>query len=772
VTIKGTISRIQYHNQANGYTVAIIELAPDEYKIVREKSRLIGNHITVVGVFDRAVFPEEEYQFEGNFVNSPRYGMQFQFTSFSRLEQTNEQGVINYLSSELFPGIGLLTAKSLVEALGVKVVEKIQEDETVLDALKLSKAQKRSLIEGIKNNANTQAMMLFLMNNGITIDMAHKIIAILGSNALEKIKAMPYCLMQAVPRFGFNKNDAFALRIGVEKTAPVRIKAVIQYVLNEWIFNSGNSYIETQELFRLVNKYLNGELEYNLYRQMIDELSKEGSIIYHRNNLIFDAQLYQQEITLAKQVAMRIKNEQQLIESFDSAQIKRYLDNFESESGINFDNDQRTAIIHALSEPISIITGGPGTGKTTIVRAIIYLYLKLQNNNTTWLDQIALVAPTGRAAKRLKETTGIDAQTIHKFLGYQGDNHFTRGPDNPTHQQLIIVDEASMMDLPIAYRLFVSLDERARVIIVGDVDQLPAVGPGQVLKDLIDTKEITTVRLRTIHRQAEGSNIILFAHALNDGRLVENILEPKVDRVFWECEEVLATQEIIKQVELAKSKGLDIIRDIQVLIPMYRGEVGINAINDQIQALVNPLAHGSKEEIKYNGQIFRVNDKVIQLVNRSEKNVMNGDIGIIMNYLYKDKAINGVNVLFDTGFVEYTWEEMEDLKLAYAISVHKSQGSEFDTVIVPFVTEHRFMLRRKLIYTAVTRAKKHLVMLGNLQRLYYGINRIEDPRQTILAQKIVEAIQNKKILIDDAQSAFSTLGEKSFGNNNPYDFEP
>ena len=476
-------------------------------------------------------------------------------------------------------------------------------------------------------------------------------------------------------------------------------------------------------------------------------LEQEKRIFIDQNQNIFDYANYLAEVDLAIELSSLLKNErngEEGIPQYDQAEINKIFEKIKDESYIEFSPEQEEAIKMAFTEPIVIITGGPGTGKTTIVHAILKMYLKLNQDNSTLAEAIALLAPTGRAAKRLKESTNMPASTIHKFLGYQGENYFQYSKTNRTNARLIIVDEASMMDLPLASRLITSMHKSARIIIVGDVDQLPSVGPGQVLKDLIDSKEIKTIRLNKIHRQAADSSIIKLAHNVNEGILPENLLEKLKDRNFIVTSNDALPSMVVDLYKKAIEKGKS-IKDTQVLIPMYKGEAGINEINNRIQEAVNPL--NDQEELKHLNRIFRLQDKVIQLVNRAEKGVMNGDIGYVSGFIRKNDKISGIEVNFDLHVVSYEIEELDDLTLAYAISIHKSQGSEFELVIMPFTSQYYVMLKRKLIYTGITRAKKTLLLIGDPQAMSFGIRRIEIERKTILKEELkkylyVESISN------------------------------
>lgn len=739
-TLDGVISRINYYNPENGYTVAILELDYKNKNIAIKKSKIIGNTIAIVGFFERKPSEQEEYTFEGDFVRDKNYGLQFKFTKFIRKTVKNEQGIISYLSSSLFPGIGPKIAKIIIETLGVNCLSKIKEDSKVLDKVNITDKQKSVIITGLLSDEANQEAILYFLDNGITMDMAHKIIALFGDMAKEIVKENPYILMEKIDRFGFKKNDAFALKIGIPENSIIRLKALFTYVLNEALYSIGNSYISKGDLYDYTVRYLEKDVDSDVFEQVLRILVEDKKIYIDDNKNIYDYKMYVQELELAFTLSKMLNgtNEVKPLE-YSEEDINKYYLKIKNNSHIEYSLEQEQAILSAFTEPIVIITGGPGTGKTTIVKAILEMYFKLNKDNTNLAEYIALLAPTGKAAKRLKESCNMPTSTIHKFLGYQGSNIFTYSKYNKTDAKLIIVDEASMMDLPLASRLLTSMQDDARIIIVGDVDQLPSVGPGQVLKDLIDSKEIKTIRLTKIHRQAEDSNIIKLAHNINEGILPETLLEKLPDRVFISTDNEYIASMLTNATSKYIERGYDIKKDIQILIPMYKGDCGINEINARIQDIVNPPGEDVLE-VKHYGRIFRENDKVIQLVNRAEKGIMNGDVGYIESFIMKNLKVNGLRVSFDSNIIEYNLDELEDLSLAYAISVHKAQGGEFDIVIMPMTNKHFIMLKRKLIYTAVTRAKKSLILIGDVKAMQQGIRKIETNRKTILKEKLIEYV--------------------------------
>lgn len=771
--VRGTITRVTYYNTTNGYSVLMIKLDEEDYKIKRTKSHLIGNQLVVVGSLDRKPIENEEYIFFGEFVKDINYGLQFKFDSFSRCELYTEESVINYLSSPIFPNIGIKTAKTIVNKLGVDAINIIANNKDALNGLGISAKNQDTIFTAILDNRINEQIIMFFLSHGIRIDLCHKIAAIFGPSAIEIIKEEPYLLMKRLDHFGFIKNDNFALSLGLEPKSPKRLSAIIKYILNTTIYNTGNSFVSKATLLKEANNYLKEhQMTKDEYTSILEQLTIKKEIFINASGEVFDFDLYQKENDLAYEIAAKLKYTPCFSDKFTDDKIDKAFQKITKSSNITLNDEQLTAVNSAFKEPMIIITGGPGTGKTTIIRNIINLYIELLSNkktNTTAATSIALLAPTGRAAKRLSEVCGINASTIHKYLGYTGDGHFSYDKDNKTTESLIIVDESSMMDLPLAYQLFTSIPQNSRVIIVGDVDQLPSVGPGQILKDLIDSKEITTIRLKKIHRQSEGSKIIEFAHDANNGIVSDNILTKFKDRTFIPTDSEHLSKMIVELVERLVKKGKDILKDIQVLIPMYRCKSGINEINDLVQQAINPKKD-DEDELVAGGITYRINDKVIQLVNRTEKNIMNGDIGYVKGFSYLDGEINSMSVAFDFGVVDYALNEIDDLKLAYAISIHKAQGSEFDTVIMPLSYSYYVLFKRKLIYTAITRSKNHLILLGDINVFKNGISQIEANRSTILLSRIKENLDTKETIIDDDSSAFSTLGEYELNDLSPYDF--
>ncbi len=775
--VEGTITRINYYNKVNGYGVVIISLKDEDYKIKRTKNHLIGKQLTITSSFDRQPLVDEEYSFEGNFIKDPNYGLQFKATSFTRKDIYSTEGVINYLSSPIFKNIGIKTAKIIVNALGVDAIDKIAKDKTVLEGLGINAKNIDTIYYAVLDNRINEQIIMFFLNNGLSIDLCHKIIAIFGATAIETVKEQPYILMEKLDHFGFLKNDKFALKMGIEPNSSIRLNALLLYILKELIYNKGDSFVDTHELHKQMNHYLTTTNEFDLtfenYQDILNNLAENNKVFLTTDGRVFDYDLHLKEINLAQIIADKLNSTSCFSELFTDEAINKAYQKIQKKLQFKLNSDQENAVINAFKEPFVIITGGPGTGKTTIIKTIVNLYTEIlsqgKSDNSTIVDSIALLAPTGRAAKRLKEVTLVNASTIHKYLGYTGDGHYAYDEENKTSEKLLIVDESSMLDLPLAYQLFSSIGSDTRCVIVGDVDQLPSVGPGQVLKDLIDSKEITTIRLTKIHRQDEGSKIIELAHDANEGLVSENIMERFNDRYLIPTDNEHLLGMVVDLVKLALSKGKN-IRDIQILAPMYRCNLGINEINDRVQNVINPKKE-NEDELVYGGSTFRLDDKVIQLVNRSEKKIMNGDIGYVHSFLYQDGEITGMSVSFDFGIIDYTLIELEDLKLAYAISIHKAQGSEFDIVIMPLTTYYQFMFKRKLIYTGLTRAKKLLILIGDINAYRRGITRIEQNRQTILREKIKEFLnkKNQSIKIDDKKSAFSDLGEYEL-ELTPFDF--
>lgn len=757
----GTVEGITYFNEENGYGVVKIKLDYRDHTIAKHKSKLFSNELIVTGYFSARPSLREEYDFTGEFTQT-KFGLQFKADTYQKRDPKSEAGVVSYLSSDFFQGVGKKSAQKVYETLGEDCIQKIYEDPSVLDAVKLTDKQKHSIASTIQEQRKDSDDLMFLLGLGISMHFGLKIQKTLGKKAGEIIRNNPYRLIDLVDGINFIRADKIALNLGIDPLGVIRIKAIILFFLKDKITQSGDCYVELYELKSFIYEHLarsNLELEDRVFQEALDSLLDQKRITIENKIYVYDAYLYKAEVQTAKYLYDFVHSANE--SKYEKEKVLEIISNIANNENISYAPKQEEAIVKAIMEPVVIITGGPGTGKSTIIKAIIESLTRLETEE--YRKGIALLAPTGRAAKRLKEITGHSAQTIHKFLGFEGHGIYKYGPEEQVFANVVIVDEVSMVDILLITRLFGATPKGTKIILVGDQDQLPSVGPGQVLNDLIRSKELISVALDQIHRQAENSTIIELAHSVNQGFLPETILEKTNDRSFLVRHDSYIASEITRIVKQGIDTGMDLIKDIQVLLPLYKGDVGINYINYQLQEKFNPNVFD--RQITHLGRNFRTNDKVIQLVNRSDKQVMNGDIGFVKDLDEQNGKFVGLYVEFDMGEVYYTINELEDLSHAYAISIHKAQGSEFDLVILPFSYKHYIMLKRKLIYTAITRAKKYLIMLGNIDAMKKGISEIELDRKSMLKERIQEVFTSGTI-----QDVALKNDEINNEEVSPYDF--
>jgi len=786
--IKGRHLVTIFHNEQNLYSVIRIRVDETNHDY-DDKEAVITGYLPKMN-------EEETYTFYGDFKEHPRFGLQLQATSFRKEMPQTKQGIIAYLSSNLFKGIGEKTAENIVETLGEEAISKIMNQPSILDTVpKLASDKAKVLYDTLMKNEGLEQAMVSLNQFGFGPQLSMKIYQVYKENTIETVQTNPYKLVEDIEGIGFGKADDLGAQIGIIGNHPDRLKAGCLYILELSSNQEGHVYLHAEHLLEKVKTLLEEnqkeEIEFSQIADQIIQLEEEGKIIVE-NKKIYLPSLFFSEKGLVRNIK-RVMEQSEYKDQFPESEFLLALGNLEDRIGVQYAPSQREAIQTALMSPMLILTGGPGTGKTTVIKGIVELYGELHGCSLDPKDYkndepypFILAAPTGRAAKRMAESTGLPAVTIHRLLGWNGTGTFERDEDHPLEGKILIVDETSMVDIWLAHQLFKALPEHIQVIIVGDEDQLPSVGPGQVLKDLLDSACIPTVKLKDIYRQAEGSSIIELAHEMKKGQLPANLLTPQGDRSFIKCSSNQIPQAIEKIVLNAKNKGFAPM-DIQVLAPMYRGPAGIDRLNAILQEILNPNPDGTRKELKFGEVTYRIGDKVLQLVNQPESNVFNGDMGEIVSIFYAKENTEKqdmVIVSFDGIEATYTRQDLNQITLAYCCSVHKSQGSEFPIVIMPIVKSYYRMLRRNLIYTGITRSKQFLILCGEIEAMELGVSRNDElNRQTTLKEKIKEMFADVYKPDDKAElsteNSFNLLYEGKINeidpmigmdNITPYDF--
>ena len=555
------------------------------------------------------------------------------------------------------------------------------------------------------------------------------------------IESNIYSILDNIEEIAFTKVDEIAIKEGINLDDKNRVKATIIYIMKNLIYSNGDTYLEYGDIIKNVELYLKTELNTSYFDDCLFELEKDNKIIKYNENYYLSS-IWKSEDYVANKIVKL-----SLMEPKNYPKLDNKLLNLEKELNIVYNDKQKEAIKKALTNSISIITGGPGTGKTTIIKAIVELYTELNKlSYENAMKEIALLAPTGRASKRMTESTNLQASTIHRFLKWNKEtNKFAVDEFNPDKSKFIIIDEMSMLDISLLDSLFKGLTNNIQVVLVGDYNQLPSVGPGQVLKDLIESEVIDTVHLDLLYRQDENSYINTLAIEIKNNDLAETFMETKSDYTFLECSSSMIKESLKKICKQIIDKGYD-YKKLQLMAPMYHGENGIDNLNKELQNIFNPSSN-EKDELVVGDVIFRENDKILQLVNMPEENVFNGDIGIIKRIVYSNiskSKKNEIHVDFDGNIVKYTPKDFNKFKHGYIISIHKSQGSEFDIVVLPVCNNYRRMLYRKLIYTAVTRAKRKLIIIGEPQAFVYAVNNDNEYiRKTSLLDRINNILYNK-----------------------------
>ncbi len=728
--IDGSIDRYLFFNEENSYSVIKIRISDtDEIELTHFEPTII-----VCGFFPK-LEKVTNYPFHGTLAHHNKYGIQYNAHSFESIMDNTYTGLVDYLSSDLFKGIGKKTAEKIVDKLGLSALDLIADDKNVLDEIpRINKQLKDSIHKQIVENRSLEATLVWLYGFEISPKMALKIYAVYGNQTIDTVKDNPYVLMETIEGIGFKRADEIGLKVGFAFDSPIRIQAVIYYLLNEYMNKYGDTFLDRDQLVEYTIRYLNNdefEIDPVLVNDRLDKLIEVGRII-QKDDVVSLSFLYNAE----KSIAMRIMKFQEEID-YHGKDIAIYISEFEKINSITYTKAQKTAIKTALQSQFSIITGGPGTGKTTVIKGIVDIY-SLLHDHPAKATNIALAAPTGKAAKRLSLATELEAKTIHKLLEYDFNGTFNIDEHNPLDQKLVIIDEASMMDCLLARRLLNGIKSNAQIVFVGDANQLPSVGPGEVLNDLITSGLFNVVELDVIHRQAENSQIITLAYDILNQEINRTLFDHHPDRDFIRIQEQFVADKIVSEVRRLVDMGYDLLEDIQILIPVYKGLVGIDRINEMVQNTFN--SQNKNFNIAYKDKTFFYNDKVMQLVNQPEDNVMNGDQGVVSGITEDDELL----VDFSGNTVKYGLKDLENLTLAYAVSIHKSQGSEYRCVILPMVKSYTIMLKRKLMYTAVTRAKEKLLIVGDFEAYKRGVLGVDTPRNTLLKEFLNEEINQKK----------------------------
>lgn len=752
----GTVDRIIFENSSNFFKILNLMIEDTD-------SDFDDFEIIITGTM-ADIMEGEDYTFWGQLSQHPKYGQQLQLSRYQRAKPSSS-GLIKYFSSDHFKGIGKKTAERIVSLYGDNTIDKILDDPSKLEDINgFSKANREAFVAKLRINYGTEQIIAALVELGLSNRIAFQIYDQYKEEAVERVRTNPYQLVEDIQGIGFKMSDKLAQEIGIADSAPERFRAALLHSLLEQSISQGDTYIEARDLLAYAIDLLEDsrQIECNP-AQVAQELSHliSDEKVYNAGTKIFDASLFTAEEGIKNQLQRLLDTpfEKQISQD----KIEKEVQAIEKEFAISYDQVQKDAIYQALTSKVFILTGGPGTGKTTVIRGILEAYARINDIDLNKKDlPIILAAPTGRAARRMNELTGLPSATIHRHLGLNGDNDY-QAMEDYLDCDLLVVDEFSMVDTWLANQLLGAISSNTQIIIVGDSDQLPSVGPGQVLADLLKITSLPQIALRKIFRQSADSTIVDLANQMRQGILPVDFRDKKADRSYFDAMPQHVPTMVTKIVASAVKSGIP-ADEIQILAPMYKGQAGINNLNQLMQELLNPLDNGT--EFVFNEIHFRKGDKVLHLVNDAQLNVFNGDIGYITDLIpakYTESKQDEIMMDFDGSEVTYPRNEWLKITLAYAMSIHKSQGSEFQVVILPITRQSGRMLQRNLIYTAVTRSKSKLILLGEHSAFDYAIKNEGDKRKTFLVQRFDQDLttdsSDQLAKIDTVENSSDSLGQ-------------
>ena len=728
IYIKGHYQRSIYQN-SNGYHIGLFKVRETNSP---ELTPFLDKTITFTGYFHE-LNDMDTYLFFGQMVEHPKYGLQFSVTSYERCKPEEKDAIVEFLTSGLFKGIGEKKAKAIVDVLGKDTLQIILENPDNLILIPgITKTNIDTLHNKLKEYESSYETVLYLSNLGFSTKDSMLIYNYYKDRVKEVIEEDIYQLEYSIYELNFKKIDRIALKNGMAKDSFVRVRAAILYIMEEVSNTYGHSYFYYDEIFQYLPRVLLISISDEVYKKAMESLIVDLMVV-NKEDRYYLKDMWEAETLIVKRFRLLAHKEDE-----DFKNLEDKLTEMESVFDISYNEEQRRAILDSIRKSFLIITGGPGTGKTTIMKGIIELYKEVHKLSYEKLaERVQLLAPTGRAAKRMSDATLMPASTIHRFLKWQKEtNKFQVNEYHKSKAEVVILDESSMVDTLLMASLLRGISANCKVIMVGDSYQLPSVGPGQVLHDLISSSKLPVVELKELYRQGKDSNILTLAYDVRKGEVVDDVFNKEEDLTFIECSD----DDVISNLMDVSSTFKDLsYKNFQILAPMYKTKCGIDMINQRLQVIFNPKDK-SKKELVVGDVIFREGDKVIELTNMPDENIYNGDIGIISQIV--TQPAKKITIDFDGNEVTFTAANFNKFRLAYAISIHKAQGSEFDVVVMPIVQGYRKMLYRKLVYTGITRSKKMLYLIGDKNALRQAVNNTSsDIRRTTIKDFLESGIK-------------------------------